>query len=171
MPSRLEPGRRAPTPPLQAQATTAADLLAANAPPAAVYAAFEAEVFAGREARDDNVFIDAQGERIAITDGFFRVRATGKSKLDKDERGIYARLLARTLRHPAQIWQDNAKEGKWRTIRRRYLARWNIAGAGEEDLVVIVEQAAHAPWIGVTAFRVDRQGYLLARLCQGIRCM
>ena len=149
---------------------TARDLLDANASAAAVYAAFEEEVFKGRARGGGNVFVDAQGCRIAVTDGFFKVRATGKSKLAKDNRGAYARLLARTLRDPAQIWQDEAKTDKRARIRRRYIGRFAVNGVNE-DMVAVVEKTAEGLWMGVTAFRVCEQQkrgrYLQRRAQQG----
>jgi hypothetical protein len=63
------------------------------------------------------------------------------------------RLLAETLRHPQEVWEQwewlHAAEKM--ALRRRYLAWWDVEGADKPGLSVF-EWAPKRWWTGVTTF-------------------
>lgn len=75
-------------------------------------------------------------------------------KMFKDKQKLYMRMLAETLMHPQEIWEQweewmNATEKM--ALRRRYLAWWEMEGRDVPGLSVF-EWVPELWWIGVTTF-------------------
>lgn len=123
------------------------------------------EVF-GLRFGEDKIITDPAGERLLVGTALFidRVASAKKSepvyKVFKDKtRRRYMRLLAETILHPQEIWEQwewigaNEWMGKREAmaLRRRYLAWWDI---GDEDRpgLSVFEFSPKRWWTGVTAF-------------------
>jgi SPP1 gp7 family putative phage head morphogenesis protein len=98
---------------------------------------------------DGAVLKDAVGLPVTVSDRFL-VRDDGSPKLDRS-REQYARVLARTLLEPDEIWlsfEPAAKDVGGYQLRRRYVARWQLP---ERNAVTVIEESRDG-WRGVTAF-------------------
>jgi hypothetical protein len=142
------------------------DLVAADQSDAQYVAAFMNELQSLVRAKTgDDQFVLGDGAvvkdpinlPITVSDRFF-VEDSGKSKLDSN-RAPFVKLLARTLIDPDEIWLsfEPAKAGGYQ-LRRRYLARWAVAGKTQPATVVIEEWKDG--WRGVSAFAPPRGTYL-----------
>lgn len=97
------------------------------------------------------VWKDVLGEPLVIGKELF-TDATGATKGNKRGRGPYMKLLAKALKSPDEIWvrleyQFNKKKN---TVRRRYIARWQLPGLVAPVLLVFEE--GKDGWYGITAF-------------------
>lgn len=107
------------------------------------------------------IFTDKAGEDLVISEDLFRdvrgVLKIGKSK----NRRAYIKLLALAVQSPDEIWWlwEELKDapGTW-SLRRRYIARFNIEGRQAPGLAVF--EHGQDGWTGTTAFepRSDRSG-------------
>lgn len=105
------------------------------------------------------VFKDVAGENIVISEDLFKT-ATGRWKLDKDERRTTLQLLAKTIKNPDEIWLTWEEYPKGRmTLRRRYIAQWEIEDRDLQALSIF--DTTNAGWWGITAFPPDKIQYLL----------
>ena len=107
------------------------------------------------------IFRDAAGKHLLMTDYMFldHKRSTAGNpvyKIFKDgKRHRYVRMLAETIRNPQEIWQ--CPEQVWRpvkkiTLRRRYLALWEVDGMEHPGLSVFELSEQEDLWTGVTTF-------------------
>mgnify|MGYP003640764430 FL=1 len=98
------------------------------------------------------IFTDKAGEDLVISEDLFRA-ADGALKLDKGPRKLYMPLIARTLQEPDEIWwvweQRRNALGSY-TLRRRYIARFDIEGTQAPGVVVF--EHGQDGWTGSTAF-------------------
>lgn len=125
--------------------------------------AFLAEFGLGSGERE-TLFEDVAGEFLIISDALFRDHS-GNLKLKKRGRERHVLLYADTIRDPDEIWEDWAQFGKQRVLRRRYLARWQIAG-DDTPTIAVFETGRHG-WIGVTAHDPKDIEYIDRRSRQG----
>lgn len=96
------------------------------------------------------VFRDVIGEAMIISDELFRTER-GFIKLNRDTRRIYLPILAETIKSPDEIWITWARLANGTVaLRRRYLARWHIAGTQISGFSVF--ELGNRNWQGVTAF-------------------
>jgi SPP1 gp7 family putative phage head morphogenesis protein len=154
-----------PVPPLPApRPLPASELLPANAPADEVVRSF-LDVFDLPPA-GEKVILDEVGEPIVISRRMLE-GAEGRFKSDKQGRATFARLAARTLLEPDEIWQgwleedaDKAnKSGKEfpARVRRRYVAHFVIDGI-EEAVFVALDLGADG-WEARTWFQERSSGY------------
>lgn len=123
------------------------------------------EVF-GLKFGENTIITDPAGERLVIGTALFIDRAASARKGEtvykvfKDKtRRRHMRLLAETILHPQEIWEQwewigaNEWMGKRgaMTLRRRYLAWWDV-GDVERPGLSVFEFAPKRWWTGVTAF-------------------
>lgn len=104
---------------------------------------------------DTPVFIDKQGEPLAINELLFQ-REDGTLKVDKDGvRHRYLRLLAGAIIEPDEIWvqmePDNSRPGKYR-LKRRYLKHWVIDEDGQQVPGLSAFEYINGVWSGSTVF-------------------
>ncbi len=107
------------------------------------------------------VFTDKAGEDLIISEDLFR-DTRGALKIGKSEnRRTYVKLLAMAVRDPDEIWwtweQLKDAPDRW-TLRRRYIARFNIEGRQAPGLAVF--EHGQDGWTGSTTFapQSDRGG-------------
>jgi SPP1 gp7 family putative phage head morphogenesis protein len=102
------------------------------------------------------VFTDAAQVPITVSERLFQDRATGGWKLSDRDRTEFLPLLAQTLLSPDEIWAafEEIRDAEGRLVKRvwkrRYLARWALAGHEQPGLVIFEEDGG--AWHGVTAF-------------------
>lgn len=108
-------------------------------------------------------FTDATGKSLLITHDMFvdRKHSTPQEtvyKIFKDgQRHRYVRMLAETIRDPQEIWQCPEEiwlpsKKKRVTLRRRYLALWDVDGMEHPGLSVFELSEQEDLWTGVTTF-------------------
>lgn len=112
------------------------------------------------------IFEDVTGEVLLISDALF-LRRDGTLKSDKRGRGRYLLLSADTIRSPDEIWQAWENVGGKTTLRRRYVARWEIEG--EEAPALSVFGWGRDGWTGVTAFSPESIRNIESRARRGKR--
>ena len=123
---------------------------------------------------DYAVFEDVTGCPLMIAEAMLyqnRSRANkGKLKLEfKGNRRLYMRLLAHSIKHPHEIWEDYKRGRKGKQIpHRRYLARWIIPGQDDVFGVSVFEFVANR-WRGVTTFESLIPQYAEANIRKGKR--
>jgi hypothetical protein len=105
----------------------------------------------GASAHRPIVFRDVIGEPIAIGADLF-LDVAGTLKVTKRGREKFLRLLADTIRAPDEIWVRLEWLGarQQATIRRRYVARFVVAGE-RTPMLAVFERGADG-WFGVTGF-------------------
>lgn len=103
------------------------------------------------------VFTDVAGEEVIISDALFKT-TTGRLKVSKDFRYRQLGLLAKTIKDPDEIWHvwEEYPAGRM-TLRRKYLARWDVEGQ-ESPGFVLFDTGADG-WSGVTAFPPKKEKY------------
>lgn len=117
------------------------------------------------------VFTDAAGENLVISEQLFH-DATGAVKVTKAQRHRQLLLLADAIKKPDEIWwfweERRDKPGAY-SLRRRYVARWDVAGQRESGLSVF--EWGQDGWRGVTTFapRTGRQATAQDRYLAGMR--
>ena len=137
-------------------------------------AAFLAEFGVGFGVPGDHaVFKDVTGEELTIAETMLRSNRNsaqpGKLKLGKGKRKLYMPLLAHTLKHPDEKWEDSKRGRQGKMIPHwRYLARWKIAG-GQDVYGVSVFEFVENEWRGVTTFDSLNPGYVESRIRVGKR--
>lgn len=108
--------------------------------------------FGAKRGKPGVIFTDKAGEDLVISEDLFRA-ADGALKLDKGPRKLYMPLIARTLQEPDEIWwvweQRRNALGSY-TLRRRYIARFDIEGTQAPGVVVF--EHGQDGWTGSTAF-------------------
>lgn len=95
-------------------------------------------------------FTDAAGEALLIGKELFIQRRNNTWKVGKGERHQQLPMLAELLRRPDEIWarmERHRAKKKW-MVRRRYIARFQVAGATSPALAVFEE--AEDGWWGRT---------------------
>ena len=119
----------------------AADALMAAGQDEADYVNAFLEAF-GVGAGESLLFTDVAGGRVEISEALFR-SAGRRSKVTKAGRERHVRLLARAIQEPDEIWLIWGRAGRERkvSLRRRYLARFEIEGQ-TEPLFVAFERDA-----------------------------
>lgn len=119
------------------------------------------------------VHTDVAGEPVLINEELFRNRSNGAWKVQKRGRERYLPLLAATIHAPDEVWAKLEWHGVFQryALRRRYIARWTVAGSDVSGLAVF--DYGEDGWIGVTAFNPDHspaeQLEYLQRVRQGVR--
>ncbi|PIW30405.1 MAG: phage head morphogenesis protein, partial [Rhodospirillales bacterium CG15_BIG_FIL_POST_REV_8_21_14_020_66_15] len=128
--------------------------------------------FGARHGGPGVIFTDKAGEDLVISDDLFR-EAGGALKIGKSRnRRAYVKLLARAVKEPDEIWwiweQVKDRPGTW-TLRRRYIARFEIEGSQAPGLAVF--EHGQDGWTGVTAFepQSNRSAQSQDRYLQGQR--
>lgn len=109
---------------------------------------------------------DVAGELLLISDAMLRERG-GALKANKRGRGRFLLLFADTIKQPHEIWEDWAKFGDRTVLRRRYVARWQVAD--EEVPALTVFETGPQGWIGVTAHSAEDAAALDRRARHGVR--
>lgn len=103
---------------------------------------------------------DVNGEVLPINEMLF-TSADGALKLQKRGRAPYVLLLADTIKSPDEVWAllvpIAGQPGKY-ALRKRYLARWSIAGKPVPGVTVF--EYGSGGWSGVTAFPATDEQYL-----------
>ena len=151
-PTSLDPLPRLPLP-----TPVAADVLLPKGLAVNDYiAAFMREFGPGPEL-GPKVFTDVAGQNLVLDKELFWDRKAQEYKVDKRGREVYMRLLARTVAEPDEIWERQELHGlKGKPVaRRRYFARWRIAG--EDQLTVGVFEHGPDGWSGITTFQADSE--------------
>lgn len=102
------------------------------------------------------IFRDVIGEALVIGRALFVTRRTGQLKADKYRRGKFMLLLAHALKAPDEIWvrleYQHARDEV--TVRRRYIARFDVAGH-EVPALAVFEWGTDG-WSGITVFSPDQ---------------
>ena len=100
---------------------------------------------------------DKTGEPLTVGIDLFQSR-DGRLKIGKRGRKPYLLTLAQALKEPDEIWWhwEKARDGRW-LLRRRYLARFTVAGEAVPALTVF--DWHQSGWYGVTTFPGD-ENYL-----------
>lgn len=114
------------------------------------------------------VFRDVLGERLVMGKELFLERKSGQLKANKRGRGRWLRLLADALKTPDEVWvrlEWLGALGK-AVVRRRYLARFQVAGELQPALAVF--EVGDDGWVGVTTFPPEDGAYVEG-LRQGVR--
>lgn len=111
---------------------------------------------------------DVIGERLVVGKELFTDRVTGQLKANKRGRGQWLLMLAEALKQPDEIWTRLEWLGALgkAVVRRRYLARFQVAGEAAPG-VAVFEVGADG-WVGVTTFPPADASYVEG-LRQGIR--
>ena len=103
---------------------------------------------------------DVTGEPLVVSDELFKNRG-GEWKIKKQGRAPYMRLLAQTLQSPDEVWARlepvGTKANRY-TLRRRYLARWDVEGQATQALAVF--EWSRSAWNGITTFPPRPKDYL-----------
>lgn len=103
-------------------------------------------------------FKDVAGESLIISDALFKT-TTGRLKISRDLRSRYLGLLAKTIKDPDEIWHVWEEYPKGRlTLRRKYLAKWNVDGEATPGFVLFDTSADG--WSGITTFKAQKPEYL-----------
>jgi hypothetical protein len=115
------------------------------------------------------IFRDVLGNALPIAPALFRDPA-GRPKTMKHGRERHLLLLADTLREPDEVWVRAVWIDDRLSVRYRYLARYTIEGDAdvERSTGLVVFELARDGWVGVTAFRPERERYLAAQR-EGVR--
>lgn len=102
---------------------------------------------------------DVIGEALVVGKELF-TSADGEWKVLKGGREQYLPLLASAIRDPDEIWVrlEWLYALKKAVVRRRYVARFEVAGQ-EVPALVVFEVGADG-WSGVTAFQASSEEYL-----------
>lgn len=137
------------------------DLLPDDLPPQDYAEAFLGEF--GASIGEPVIFEDASGESLVISDELFR-DSKGRWKAAKRGRGPWMLLLARALKDPDEIWARMEWNYYTRkaTIRRRYVARFQVEDHEGAPTLVVFERGADG-WAGTTAFKGGAQRDELAQ--------
>ncbi len=112
--------------------------------------AFFSELGADEEG---TVVFDVMEEPLPVSSALFQAR-DGVSKIRKQGRHVFMRLLARTLLEPDEVWvrlepiPDPVR--RYRLV-RRYLAWWKVAGSDAPALVSF--EWSRYLWTGLTTFQ------------------
>ena len=108
--------------------------------------------FGARRGGPGVIFTDKAGENLVISEDLFRA-ADGRLKLAQAGRKLYLPLIARALKDPDEIWwvwdELRSQPGAY-TLRRRYIARFDVEGTQAPGLVVF--EHGKNGWTGTTAF-------------------
>ena len=112
------------------------------------------------------VFQDVAGEYLVVSDQLFRDRA-GELKIGKRDRARHVLLLADAIKLPDEVWEDFADYGGKKISRRRYVARFAVAGQKVPALAVF--ETGPQGWVGTTAFMPQEQDYLERAARRGVR--
>ena len=102
------------------------------------------------------VYTDVVGEPLVIDEGLFTTKWNQKIKVNKNNRGIYMRLLATALKDPDEIWIRWEKErttGKI-VLKRRYIKIYETED-GSHCLTVF--EKGKESWKGSTTFPVKTE--------------
>ena len=112
---------------------------------------------------------DVLGERLVVGKELFLERKSGELKANKRGRGKWLPLLAEALRAPDEIWTRLEWLGALgkATVRRRYLARFEIEGELAPALAVF--EVGTDGWVGVTTFPPAAYPAYIDGLRQGVR--
>ena len=112
---------------------------------------------------------DVLGERLVVGKELFLERKSGELKANKRGRGKWLPLLAEALRAPDEIWTRLEWLGALgkATVRRRYLARFEIEGELAPALAVF--EVGADGWVGVTTFPPAADPAYIDGLRQGVR--
>lgn len=107
------------------------------------------------------IFTDAVGEPLVIGKELFTSRS-GHSKLQKRDRAKYMNLLANALKSPDEIWvrAEYYHDLKLLTVRRRYIARFEVEGQSGNVPTLAVFEVGKDGWSGVTNFVAEKDSYL-----------
>jgi phage-Barnase-EndoU-ColicinE5/D-RelE like nuclease2/Phage Mu protein F like protein len=99
------------------------------------------------------LFEDKTGQRVPISDAFFRDRA-GAWKVGKRDRAILTPLLAETLMDPDEIWIGLARKGDELLVDRRYVRVDKNSG------LMVVFEVGRKFWEAITAYPMtNRKGH------------
>ncbi|WP_310609225.1 PBECR2 nuclease fold domain-containing protein [Limnohabitans sp.] len=115
--------------------------------------AFMAEIPGDGPAQGPKVLTDAAGQQLVMDKELFWDRKAQAFKIQKNEREIYMRLLARAIAQPDEIWERAEQHGtKGKAVtRRRYIARYDIEGE-TKPLIGVFEWGADG-WSGITTYQ------------------
>ncbi len=159
LPQSFPPGVGLPELP-KAQNVAATDVLPDNLKDQEYIDQFT-RTFGMKRGQPSVIFTDKAGEDLVISEDLFR-DAKGALKIGKSKnRRAYIKLLALAVQAPDEIWWlwEELKDapGTW-SLRRRYIARFNIEGRQAPGLAVF--EHGQDGWTGTTAFepRSDRSG-------------
>lgn len=111
---------------------------------------------------------DVIGERLVVGKDLFVDKQSGGLKANKRDRGKWLMMLADALKSPDEVWvrMEWLQALKRAVVRRRYIARYNVAG--ESRPAVAVFEVGDDGWMGVTTFPPE-DGVYTEALRQGVR--
>ena len=107
-------------------------------------------------------FLDHAGNLLRIDGGTFEDR-DGNPKSGKEGHGTFARVVARTIMDPDEIWETSGMtppdKNKKAAPRLKYIARWEISGRTEPVLAVF-EKTQYGYSYGISGYGVSRLHYI-----------
>ncbi len=109
------------------------------------------------------IFKDVLGERLVIGAELFTDKVSGEWKDGKMGRGPYMPLVVQAVTDPDEIWVriEWIPRHQRAVVKRRYVARFEVAGE-EKPALVVFDWGADG-WSGVTTFGGGRPGYETAQ--------
>jgi SPP1 gp7 family putative phage head morphogenesis protein len=94
------------------------------------------------------------GLTLEVSRELFIVHGSGKSKLDKRGRAVYAAWIAAAIREPDEVWVTNDVHG----ARLNLLARFRFGGR-LHGIVAVFKKRGDV-WVGWSGFQAERESYL-----------
>lgn len=132
----------------------------------------------GASIENPKIFQDVTRESLLMSDAMFLNRKKSRPgnpvyKALKEGRNRYVLMLAETVRNPQEIWLCPERiwtpAGEKISLRRRYVALWNVDGVNVPALSVFELSEQEGKWAGVTTFQPKTIGYLNEQARVGIR--
>ena len=110
------------------------------------------------------VFTDVTGQQLVLDKELFWDRVDQQYKIQKRDREVFIRLLARTIAEPDEIWvrtEYHKAKGK-DVIRRRYIGRF-VIGDKTQPLIGVFEWGTDG-WSGISTYQAEDEAAAKAML-------
>jgi SPP1 gp7 family putative phage head morphogenesis protein len=144
-------GERPPLP-TPAQVSTT-DVLAKGLPEETYAQAFLKEFGATLDA--GVTYTDVTGAALPINKQLFMDKPTGTLKADKQGRGAYMALLARTIKEPDEVWLNWQEFNGQYWLKRRYVKAYEFVENGKTMFGLGVFEWGKDGWSGSTVFKTQ----------------